>query len=520
MHVDFLLGPAGSGKTSRCLQEIRAALADPDGPPLLLLAPKQATFQLERQILATGEIAGYARLQILSFERLADLVLEHFDGAPPRLIEEEGRLMVLRALLMEQQKALKIFHATARLPGFARQLSLLLRECQRSQISPDQLEKLSRKVSDHGPLGLKLADLALLLRAYLEWLEKQGLQDANCLLDLATDRLRLASSPTPAGADNPASRGGIPAFSSFRLGGLWLDGFAEMTPQELDLLAAVIPSVDRATLAFCMDHQPMEDPSWLSTWAVVGQTVRRCWHRLDGLPGVILRPTILARDSGTTRFTGSPALAHLEATWTVAEPRPFVWHASDQPDGSPNGFPIQVIRCANVEAEAMVAAREVLNHVRESGGRYREVAVLVRSLEPYHVPLRRAFTRYGIPFFMDRREPAGHHPLAELTRSALRVAALRWQHDDLFSALKTGLIGVDEPWIDALENAALANGWTETAWLKPLQGPREHRLDDRSRGGSEEVRRSSGRARATPRRTRRGGAHRRRDRPGTAMPVG
>ena len=109
MHVDFLLGPAGSGKTTRCLQEIRAALADPDGPPLLLLAPKQATFQLERQILATGEIAGYARLQILSFERLADLVLEHFDGAPPRLIEEEGRLMVLRALLMEQQKSLKIF---------------------------------------------------------------------------------------------------------------------------------------------------------------------------------------------------------------------------------------------------------------------------------------------------------------------------------------------------------------------------------------------------------------------------
>jgi len=35
VQVRFLLGPAGSGKTFRCLAEIRAALrAAPDGPPL------------------------------------------------------------------------------------------------------------------------------------------------------------------------------------------------------------------------------------------------------------------------------------------------------------------------------------------------------------------------------------------------------------------------------------------------------------------------------------------------------
>ena len=476
MHVDFLLGPAGSGKTTRCLREIRAALEDPDGPPLLLLAPKQATFQLERQILATGEIAGYARLQILSFERLAELVLEHFDGAPPLLIEEEGRLMVLRALLMEQQPSLRIFHATARLPGFARQLSLLLRECQRSQISSKQLALLSQRLTDQGPLGLKLADLSLLLRVYLEWLDRQGLQDANCLLDLATARLLSTGSRAVADPGNSATFGGVPVMPALRLAGLWLDGFAEMTPQELDLLAAVIPCVDRATLSFCMDHQPMEDPSWLSTWAVVGQTVRRCWHRLVGLPGVDLRPSLLRRDSIATRFNASPALAHLESNWAAMEPEPFVSQESVHLDGSESSgrpgalpLPIRVVRCANLETEAVLAAREVLRHVRDSGGRYREVAILVRSLESYHVPLRRVFTRYGIPFFMDRREPAGHHPLAELTRSALRVAALHWQQDDLFSALKTGLIGVEEAWIDALENAALANGWRENAWLEPLK---------------------------------------------------
>jgi len=137
VQVRFLLGPAGSGKTFRCLAEIRAALrAGADGPPLILLAPKQATFQLERQLLdaewwggcppepenlgvrqpvgafesgdtspqsqsgSSRQLSGYTRLHIFSFERLAQFVFERLKVAPPQVLTEEGRVMVLRALLM------------------------------------------------------------------------------------------------------------------------------------------------------------------------------------------------------------------------------------------------------------------------------------------------------------------------------------------------------------------------------------------------------------------------------------
>src|SRR3989442_10489653 len=137
MQARSLLGPAGSGKTHRCLAEIRAELLkSPEGPPLLFLAPKQATFQLERQLLADESLAGYARLQILSFERLAEFVLMALSQCLPQLLDEEGRVMVLRALLAQTQSQLKVFRASARLPGFARHLSLLLRELQRHQQSP------------------------------------------------------------------------------------------------------------------------------------------------------------------------------------------------------------------------------------------------------------------------------------------------------------------------------------------------------------------------------------------------
>ncbi|HTD87557.1 MAG TPA: hypothetical protein VK850_13340, partial [Candidatus Binatia bacterium] len=79
MPVEFVIGPAGSGKTFLCLDQVRAALkASPEGPPLLFLAPKQATFQLERELLSDPELPGYTRLQILSFDRLAEFVLDNY----------------------------------------------------------------------------------------------------------------------------------------------------------------------------------------------------------------------------------------------------------------------------------------------------------------------------------------------------------------------------------------------------------------------------------------------------------
>ena len=138
MHVRFLLGPAGSGKTHRCLAEIRSELlAAADGPPLILIAPKQATFQLERQLLAGPGLPGFTRLRILSFERLAEFVLDELHVAPPAMLSEQGRVMVLRALLLQHHKELKIFRASARLTGFAQQLSLLLREFQHHRLSTE-----------------------------------------------------------------------------------------------------------------------------------------------------------------------------------------------------------------------------------------------------------------------------------------------------------------------------------------------------------------------------------------------
>ena len=497
VQARFLLGPAGSGKTFRCLAEIRAALAaSPEGLPLVLLAPKQATFQLERQLLDTerwGErssgrsqtktdprepgaasvagspgvsphqICGYTRLQILSFERLARFVLDALNvPLPAGLLAEEGRVMVLRALLMRHESELKLFRPSARRPGFAQQLSQLLGELQQHQFTPARLRALSARADLRRELQDKLHDLAFLFEAYTNWLAKNELQDGNRLLDAATESLKSkVQGPKSAGKPGASPSSILHPPSSLQISSLWLDGFAEMTPQELDLLAAILPRCDRATLAFCLANKPAAGTSWLSIWSSIGKTFQQCRQRLENLPDCEVSVEILKCDPQKSRFAGNPILEHLEQGWSQPTQNSKLKTQNS----------VRVVACANPEAEAVFAAREILKFVHDdrAGNRFRDVAVLVRSFDNYYKPLARAFQRCGIPFFLDRRESVAHHPLAELTRSALRTVAFGWPHDDWFAALKAGFSPVDEADIDRLENEALARGWHGAKWRELVQ---------------------------------------------------
>ncbi|MGH7951522.1 MAG: PD-(D/E)XK nuclease family protein [Limisphaerales bacterium] len=456
MQARFILGPAGSGKTFRCLAEIREALrASPEGKPLILLAPKQATFQLERQLLADNSLNGFTRLHIFSFERFARFIFEKLNVAPPQLLSDEGRVMVLRALLMRRETELKLFRQSARRLGFARQLSQLLGELQQHQFTPAKLRLLARRKNLRAELRDKLLDLALLHENYSDWLAENSLQDAKYLLDFATAALRKTFNLQP---------------STFNLSALWLDGFAEMTPQELDLLAAILPFCEKATLAFCLDEtgaRYSKENSWLSIWNTVGKSHQQCRQRIENSPDCEIETEILYRDSQENRFTKNSELIRLERNWTsVISP--------NSEFRIPNSATL-ITACANPEAEAIFAAREILKFVR-AGNRFRDCGILVRNLNTHHKPLARVFRRYEIPFFLDRRESVAHHPLAELTRSALRTIAFDWKNEDWFAALKSGFFPVEESEIDALENAALEFGWRGKKWREPLPDESFERL--------------------------------------------
>src|SRR5262249_8221136 len=109
----------------------------------------------------------------------------------------------------------------------------------------------------------------------------------------------------------------LPARSQAAIGeplisSLWVDGFIEMTDQELGLLGALIPHCREATITFCLDRAPTEKISWLSNWSAVCRSYEKCKQSLLALPGARISVEVLARESSKSRFSTRPALAHLE----------------------------------------------------------------------------------------------------------------------------------------------------------------------------------------------------------------
>jgi ATP-dependent helicase/nuclease subunit B len=450
VRISFLLGPAGSGKTHRCLEAIRQGLAKaPEGAPLILLAPKQATFQLERQLLEGASLRGYTRLELLSFERLARFVLEACGAPRPRLISDEGRTMVLRAILNGLEGRFAVFGAAARRHGFAEELGAHFREFANHGLTPSRLRELAAEVPNRQALREKLRDFATVFESYRAWLKQEDLQDGDALLGAAADALEKAQLNFP------------------RIGGVWLDGFAQLTPEERRLLVALLKYCDQATLAFCVETEEAPRSS-LSPWHLVSQTMAKCRVAIEVRYKKAVTFERLGREFFFTRFSGAPVLAHLEAAWSRAE----------APAQAPEcGEALRLVECADPEAEAVWAAREILQFVW-SGGRFREAAVLARNFQnDYPHILRRVFRRYGIPYFIDHREGVAHHPLAELTRGALRTAAFDWQQRDWFTTLKCGLIPLPPEELDRLENEAMARGWTGAAWREGFRLPRAQALE-------------------------------------------
>src|SRR5262249_39937089 len=137
--------------------------------------------------------------------------------------------------------------------------------------------------------------------------------------------------------------------------GLWLDGFAALSPQELDLLAALMPHCEQATLAFCLDPKSQKG-SWLSHWSVVRKTVEQCRGKLSALPGVSIAEIPMSVERTKSRFV-TPTLARLEESWSKGE-------TTEHGTRNTEHDSLRLVTCTNPDAEAIFAAREILKFVR------------------------------------------------------------------------------------------------------------------------------------------------------------
>ncbi|MFF2887780.1 helicase-exonuclease AddAB subunit AddB [Paenibacillus sp. NPDC057967] len=451
MPLRLIIGRAGTGKTTYCQDEIREQLrGEPDGPPLIMLVPEQATFQSEYTLLRSGELRGSLRAQALSFRRLAFRVMQETGGTALVPIGDTGKSMLLYKIVHRLSSRLQLYQSGAEQAGFIERLSELLTEWKRYGVDAEGLRKLDAGLSgeerQEGLLDRKLHDLSLIY-------EEMEASLAGRYVDAEDYLAYLSHSYSEAPSMKDAC--------------LWVDGFHGFTPTEYEALGTLMKHAKQVNVTLTLDRHygAGERPHELDLFHPAAETCIRLMELAEAHDIEVL-PVLDMNGGGSIphRYSESPLLAHLEKHYDKRVPM------LSGRQSTPAGDGIRLLSASGRRAEVEAVARDIRSRARNQGLRWREIAILTRNSDDYADYLSLILDDYGIPHFVDQKEQAHHHPLVEFIRSALETVLNGWHYDAVFRCVKTEMLfpmdgSLPRDWFDRLENYVLAAGIDGWKWL-------------------------------------------------------
>jgi len=506
MNVRALIGPAGSGKTHRCIAALRRC--EREGRRALLLVPDQFTYAADRLLLEDGDLKGTRLVRVLSFRRLAHLLAA--DAGGPPVISEQGRRMLLRAVVHATPVAeLGPLGSVRETTGFIAALAAVLKEV-KGIAGRDAVDRLERAgagdpavqagagdatagdaTAGPGAAEPKVRALARLIARYDAAIDTAGFADPEERIHAAARRIEALPEP-------------------WRTRPVWIDGFAGFRPEDKALIETLAHASASVTLSLCAD--PAEADALLAeaaharsrgNWTSASDFLLERRGRLER-PAFL--PTLrtllwlqeifgegleLERLETRPRFRASTVLGRLEAG--LFRPTP---QSAPSPPPAAGTLDISLLRADHPYEEVAAWARLIDRWTRldEPPVRYRDVAVIVRDLDAYRPLVLEIFRRYAMPVFIDERRDATAHPLLRLVLAALQLASRGWTREAVVAMLRNPYLGVPADVADRIELLSIEYGieferWWETDW-EVFDLPERERLevaretDEQDAGGS------------------------------------
>lgn len=456
----FMLGRAGSGKTTQIVREISALLReDPLGDPVLLLAPDQATLLYERLLACSSESRGSVRLTVITFRHLIERLLREGGGSAIPEITPLGRRILIGRLLRRLQPELTFYKSVARQPGLAAKLDEAFAEIERSGQALENLPFIAADIEHQhpqSPLPAKLRDVHRLLTEYERI--------------LGTDRLDQHRRFTHA----LCSAGKSPEVAVTRL---YVDDFYDFNSTERALIVQFAQSALQTTVALAVD--PARVPALTADEPLDESMLLRgsslAFRRLHRNASDARVPIMLELLRAAPRFRAA-AILHIDKQFEASRPGKLAESAG-----------ASFVEAPNRRAEVDAAARQIQRWTRD-GYRLRDILVLARDISTYESDVEASFREHGLPCFIDRQRPASHHPLIRTVRALLQLPLTDFRMDVVADLIKPGLAGVSPAHADALENYLLAHRIRgAAAWADAWKFQTRSRDDDETTRRREQI---------------------------------
>ncbi len=419
MALQFILGSAGSGKSTFLYDMIAKEAAEHRDTNYFILVPDQFTLETQKTMVERSGGKGILNIDVLSFHRLAFRVFEQLPALARTILEDMGKTMLLRKVFAEQKERLTYFKKGIDKPGFLDECKSFLCELEQYGIRDEKdFERLAE-------LGIKFQDIRLIYEAFKE---KMG------------DTYMMAEELIPQLTRVVHEMDGIQGSV------ICLDGFTGFTPTQYELIQRLMELCDDIYVTVTTDVTGKRK----HIFQISQETIFTLTKMANHVPIEVAEPiyTGWGKEKKPYRFSKDGELAFLERNLFS-----YTSRAWEEPTEE-----LQLFIGKKPADEAKYVARQIWWMVAKEGYRYEDIAVITGDVPAYEHALSREFSRMGVRYFLDSKKNIGANWVAELIQSVLELLYRNMDYESTFHYLRCGLSPLTAEETDCLENYILATG--------------------------------------------------------------
>ena len=427
--LTIIKGAFNSERDSVFCRAVREAV-DAD-KSVLVIMPDQYSFECDKKLYNYLGTAAFNRIETAGINRLAELISRKYGFCAYENADENIRLVTMYKAV-ERFKSMNDCLYYKRSLGksrFIAEVIGLVTELIRSGISPEDLRIAAEKLN--GSITRKLYDISRIYALYLEELDSAGKRDS---LTALADAIVLAR-------DN----------NYFAGMSVFIDGFTDLTHDELDLISVILAQHADVTVSV-LGYKQEQGSVLENTFAA---TVRTCSRLTD------------AAESTNTRIREIELKDIGGAARSILSVDRYFCKGSKSEGKKYGGV---VIAAANdIYDEMEYVCAEIEHIVRKGKIPYGRIAVAARDLNTCVSAAEAAFSRYGIPFFTDRKRKADSFAAVIFLKNLFEcIIPQRYHTDDIMRYIKSPLFPLNEIEITNLEDHCITYNIDGDMWLSPF----------------------------------------------------
>lgn len=406
------------------------------GRRAVLIVPEQSAFDRERDFLLSSGAVKANKLTVTGFSRIIRTLLPDAPISMKPAADSAARSIIMSLACEEATDSLEIYKTHGSAPALVEELISQYDEIRRAGLSVKDMENTANSLSA-GNLRNKIKELSVIFAAY-EALLSEKFSDESENIPATTEYLKK---------DNF----------------LWdcevfVDDFRGLTAVQLDLLCQIMLCAQDVWVSVYSPSVADENPE--------AKGNRGAFAHADRFARSLIG---FAKDNSVRIFVHNEADAVGENPVADALHQGFYANVPEEYRYTEKTDNVTILTAPDKNRECRLVALQIRNLVEKEELHCRNIAIIERD-GSYTLPLVSALKKYGLPVFRDRSANLASFPLTKYILSAVTIASGGFDTQEVFSYLKTGMTGISEDDISALETYVYIWQIDGKKWEKEFTG--------------------------------------------------